>query len=71
MPKFVHIVQVHPVENGWANLSKVVLEKEFETKDQAENFMLVFNVNGGTNRHGDKTIASYLGCVNDETGELL
>jgi hypothetical protein len=71
MTKFVHIVQVHPVENGWANLSKVVLEKGFETKYQAENFMLLFNANFGISRHGNETIASYLGCVNDATGELV
>jgi hypothetical protein len=71
MPQFVHIVYVHPVENGWANLSKVIAENEFETKADAEWWVVTYNLRGDTNRHGDKTLASYYGCVNDETGELV
>jgi hypothetical protein len=71
MTKYFHIVQVHPVENGDTNTYKVVLEKEFDTKYEADEFIDVFNRNPVPNRHGDNTVAVYLGCVNDETGELV
>lgn len=71
MPKFFHIVQVHPVEQGKPNTFKVVEEREFGTRVEAEDWLEFFNHKGGVNRHGDKTVAVYLGCVNDETGELL
>ncbi len=67
----VHIVYVHPVENGDTNTYKVVLEKEFDTKYEADEFIDVFNRNPVPNRHGDNTVAVYYGCVNAETGELV
>jgi len=67
MTKFVHIVYVHPVENGEPNLHKVLLEKEFTTKQQADKFILLFN----TPDIKLYVEAVYLGCVNDETGELV
>ena len=71
MIKYFHIVQVHPVENGEPNTYKVVLEKEFETKCEADEFIDEFNRNPVPDRHGVNTVAAYLGCVNDETGELV
>jgi hypothetical protein len=72
MTKFVHIVQVHPVELGKPNLHKVVQEQEFDTVRQAEAWIDKFNT---PNYRVDKGYpayqAVYLGCVNDETGELL
>jgi len=64
MTKFVHIVQVHPVELGEPNLHKVKTEFEFATQEAAEDAIQLWN-DSVTN-----TRAVYLGCVNDETGEL-
>ena len=71
MTKYFHIVQVHPVENGAPNTYKVVDEREFGTQVEADDWLEFFNHKGGTDRHGAKTVAVYLGCVNDETGELV
>ena len=71
MTKFVHIVYVHPVENGKPNFSKVVSEAEFATYDEAYTFQNKHNDELFYNRHGDRTFAFYHGCVNDETGELV
>jgi hypothetical protein len=63
MTKFVHIVYVHPVENGEPNLHKVKDEQEFETKELAEFFV---------RHYTEPTLkAVYYGCVNDATGELV
>ena len=73
MTKYVHIVQVHPVENGEPNLWKVLGEQEFATKDEAENFVITYNTEYEGVRFGNKNPyrkAVYLGRVNDETGEL-
>ena len=68
--KYVHIVQVHPVENGEPNLYKVKEEKEFETKAQADAWMKIFNDIEKTYGPKVEFQAVYLGRVNDETGEL-
>ena len=65
MTKFFHIVQVHPVENGEPNLYKVKAEFEYDTKEEAEIFVTNWNNAAGL------TKAVYVGCVNDETGELV
>jgi hypothetical protein len=62
--KYVHIVQVHPVENGEPNLYKVKHEIEFPTKDWAMEYILNFNTPGAPLE------AVYVGRVNHETGEL-
>jgi hypothetical protein len=72
--KFVHIVYVHPVENGLPNLYKVKFEKEFETETQATDYVLMYNKNikfmkKGNNLPDYDLRAVYYGCVNDETGE--
>jgi hypothetical protein len=69
MPKFVHIVQVHPVELGKPNLHKVKHEAEFQFHDDA--LVYVKQQNRMFKKAGDALEAVYLGCVNDETGELL
>jgi hypothetical protein len=72
MPKFVHIVYVHPVELGKPNLHKVVEEQEFETKEHAEAWVNTFNTpNYRVNKGYPAYQAVYLGCVNDATGELV
>lgn len=43
MTQYKHIVQVHPVENGEVNLSKVELEREFETTAGADAWIKIFN----------------------------
>ena len=69
MTKFVHIVYVHPVEQGLPNLHKVELEREFETKEEAERWAELYNDNEKI--FGNEDRAVYYGCVNDETGELI
>lgn len=65
MSQFVHIVYVHPVENGLPNLHKVKYEQEFDTVYQAEFWIEEFNKAAGDN----PVKAVYYGCVNDEPGE--
>ena len=69
MTKFVHIVQVHPVENGLPNLHKVKEEKEFDTKEDAERWFNMFNAFAEAADCELKAV--YYGCVNDATGELV
>jgi len=69
MTKFVHIVYVHPVENGLPNLHKVELEREFETKEEAERWAELYN--DIEKIFGNEDRAVYLGCVNNATGELV
>jgi hypothetical protein len=66
MTKFVHIVYVHPVENGEPNLHKVLMEREFDNKWKADNWITSFNEFAGA---AEKAV--YYGCVNDATGELV
>lgn len=73
MTKYVHIVYVHPVENGEPNLHKVTAEVEFDTKEQALNSVNDYNTEYEGVRFGNKhpyRKAVYHGRVNDETGEL-
>jgi hypothetical protein len=65
MTKFVHIVYVHPVEQGKPNLHKVKREEEFSDKNDAFAWMLEYNLDY------EHTRAVYYGCVNDATGELV
>jgi hypothetical protein len=69
MTKFVHIVQVHPVELGEPNLHKVELEREFRLKEEAERWVELYNDNEKI--FGNEDRAVYYGCVNDATGELV
>jgi hypothetical protein len=64
MTKYVHIVYVHPVENGEPNLHKVQMEQEFDTWEEAVHWVRLFN-------YPETDVqAVYYGRVNDETGEL-
>ena len=67
MTQFVHIVYVHPVEQGEPNLHKVKYEQEFDTVYQAEFWIDEFNKAAGDN----PVKAVYYGCVDDGTGELI
>jgi hypothetical protein len=72
MTKFVHIVYVHPVENGLPNLYKVKYEREFDTKEEAESSVRKHNALEDLMYRGKaETQAVYYGCVNDATGELV
>lgn len=68
MTKYVHIVQVHPIENGEPNLHKVKEEKEFESHFNALTWVDIRN--GRAEQKGEELKAVYLGRVNDATGEL-
>lgn len=69
MIKYVHIVQVHPVENGEINLHKVEMKLEFGEKKDADWYVEV--TNASIKEHGNYPFkAVYLGRVNDATGEL-
>ncbi len=65
MTKYFHIVQVHPVYDGIVQTHKVKRETEFTNDWEAQEFIEDFNDNHTTMK------AVYLGCVNDETGELV
>ena len=75
MTKYFHIVQVHPVELGEPNLHKVKAEREFETEAEAKRWVEYYNTLGDNMRKQGAVLpdqkAVYLGCVNDETGELV
>lgn len=70
MTKYVHIVQVHPVENGEPNLHKVKEEREFDTKAGADAWIKIFNDIEKTYGPKVEFKAVYRGRVNDITGEL-
>ena len=67
MTKYFHIVQVPPVYNGIVQTHKVKHEQEFATKIEADEYIAAFN----DPVQGFNYKAVYLGCVNDETGELV
>ena len=69
MTKFLHIVQVHPVENGEPNLNTVIKDIEFDEIWSAET--CVEWLNHDYKRHNPTRMAVYHGCVNSETGELV
>ena len=71
MTKFVHIVYVHPVENGEPNLYKVKAEREFDTEQEAKDLVATFNKIEKDFPEEPLMQAVYLGCVNDATGELV
>ena len=64
MTKYVHIVYVHPVENGEPNLHKVKKEIEFNVKEDADDYIR------DRNSLTKSEQAVYVGRVNDATGEL-
>lgn len=74
MTKYIHIVQVHLVENGEPNLYKVKAEREFATEKEATAWVKYYNTLGDNMRKQGADLpnqeAVYLGRVNDETGEL-
>lgn len=69
MTKYVHIVYVHPVENGEPNLSKVRYQHKFwfepSARKWADGMNRTESADGEPEYH-----AVYHGRVNDETGEL-
>jgi uncharacterized protein YciU (UPF0263 family) len=67
MTKFFHIVQAHPMENGKPNTYKVITEWEFVDKQKADDWIKTYN----QNFDNVFSAAVYVGCVNDETGELV
>jgi hypothetical protein len=69
MTKYVHIVYVHPVENSLPNLHKVKAEREFDTKEQADAWIVDHNSLHDPYEWNYKAV--YYGCVNDATGELV
>ena len=69
MTTFIHIAQVHPVENGEPNLKKVVREIGFDRfwpeDGSIDRYIDAFNV---THKNFQKAV--YRGRMNTETGEL-
>jgi hypothetical protein len=63
--KIVHNVQVYPIHAGYINDHKVLLEREFDNKQEAIEYRDWFN------RDITDRIAVYQGAINDETGENL
>lgn len=74
MTTYKHIVQVHTVEKGLPILRKIEEEFEFDTKEEAEEFILECNKFNRTwlNESGKQqpVKAVYLGLVNKEMEEL-
>ena len=70
MTKYVHIVYVHPVENGEPNLHKVRLEWESESKEEVDTYIDRYNRMNNMPGLSEETVAVYYGRVNDATGEL-
>jgi hypothetical protein len=64
--KIVHNVQVYPIHAGHINDHKVLMEREFDNKQEATVWVAGFN-----ELCGDGQIAVYTGAINDETGENL
>jgi N-acetyl-gamma-glutamylphosphate reductase len=69
MTKYFHIVQVHPIVQGILQTHKVKAEREFNTKESAEAYVAAYNKNFDAGIREHKAV--YLGCVNDDTGELV
>ena len=61
----VHNVQVHPIYAGHINDHKVLIEREFDTKQEAIEYRDWFN------REVTNRIAVYQGAIDTETGENL
>jgi hypothetical protein len=69
MTTYKHIVQVHPVENGEVNLSKVRYQHEFHFESSARKW--ADGMNRTESEDGEPEYqAVYFGRVNDITGEL-
>jgi len=64
--KIVHNVQVYPIYAGHINDHKVLMEREFDTKQEATAWAAGYN-----ELCGDGQKAVYTGAINDETGENL
>jgi hypothetical protein len=64
--KIVYNVQVYPIYSGHINDHKVLLEREFDNKQEAIGWVAGFN-----ELCGDGQIAVYTGMIDDETGENL
>ena len=64
--KIVHNVQVYPIHAGHINDHKVLMEREFDNKQEATTWVAGFN-----ELCGDGQIAVYTGAIDDETGENL
>jgi CYTH domain-containing protein len=61
----VYNVQVHPIYAGHINDHKVLIEREFDTKQEAIEYRDWFN------REVTNRIAVYQGAIDTETGENL
>jgi len=64
--RIVHNVQVYPIYAGHINDHKVLMEREFDNKQEAIGWVAGFN-----ELCGDGQIAVYTGMIDDETGENL
>ncbi len=67
---FKHIVQVHPIELGRPNTSKVRLEREFNTPEEAGAYINKFNKTALQEAGKEIVRAVYTGKVNVNTGKL-
>ena len=61
----VHNVQVYPIYSGHVNDHKVLIEREFDTKQEAIEYRDWFN------REVTNRIAVYQGAIDTLTGENL
>jgi hypothetical protein len=69
--RHVHVLAIHPVENGEPNLNKVMHKQEFPTRDIAMGHVLNFNKNSQLNTGpGTKMAAMYHSRIDNATGEI-
>lgn len=61
---YTHIARVHPLSCGNINPDITLAEQEFETKDEAKQWIKVYNRSPYVGR------AVYVGCLNHETGDI-
>ena len=64
--KIVYNVQIYPIYAGHINDHKVLLEREFDNKQEAIGWVADYNELCEAGR-----IAVYTGMIDDETGENL
>lgn len=62
----IHIVRVHPVQNGNPDLNTIGAEHKLVSKEQAEHFIKMFN-QPETRGRKEFARAVYYGCVNNES----
>lgn len=71
MAQFKYIVQIHLVEHGDPNQGNILADHEFFTKEEAEWWLDMYNTTPVLSKqYRTTTKAVYVGCTNNESGEV-